>query len=78
MYVITVVRFALWTAYGIMGRQWPLIVPNTICLVLPAFTLAMKLLPQRKVDAIADAVLPGGGTLRNDLRPSPRAEPRAR
>jgi MtN3 and saliva related transmembrane protein len=57
MYVITVVGFALWTAYGIMGRQWPLIVPNAICLTLAAFILVMKLLPQRKVDVIADAIL---------------------
>jgi MtN3 and saliva related transmembrane protein len=62
MYVITVVGFALWTAYGIMGRQWPLIVPNTICLALSAFILAMKLLPRRKVDAIADAIVPKNGT----------------
>ncbi len=62
MYVITVIGFALWTAYGIMGRQWPLIVPNTICLALSAFILAMKLLPRRRVDAIANAIVPGGGT----------------
>jgi MtN3 and saliva related transmembrane protein len=62
MYVITVVGFALWTAYGIMGRQWPLIVPNAICLALSAFILTMKLLPRRRVDAIASAIVPGGRT----------------
>ena len=58
MYVITVIGFALWVAYGIMGRQWPLIVPNVLCLALSAFILTLKLLPQRKVEAIADAVGP--------------------
>ena len=67
MYVITVVGFALWTAYGVMGGQWPLIVPNVICLALSAFILAMKLIPPAKVHAIADAVLPAdGGSRRED------------
>ena len=58
MYVITVIGFALWTAYGIMGRQWPLIVPNALCLALSAFILAMKALPRRKTEAVAAALDP--------------------
>jgi MtN3 and saliva related transmembrane protein len=58
MYVITVAGFALWTAYGILGRQWPLIIPNTICLGLSGFILFMKLLPRRKREAVADALTP--------------------
>ena len=58
MYVITVIGFGLWLAYGIMGRQWPLIVPNAICLALSAFILAMKVLPRRKKEAVAAALDP--------------------
>lgn len=58
MYVITVIGFALWTAYGIMGGQWPLIVPNLICLGLSAFILVMKLLPRSKVEAVAASIKP--------------------
>jgi MtN3 and saliva related transmembrane protein len=58
MYVLTVCGFALWTAYGMMLGQWPLIVPNTICLGLSAFILTMKLLPRRKREAVADALTP--------------------
>ena len=58
MYMITVIGFALWLVYGLMQMQWPLIVTNGICLLLSAFILAMKLLPQRKKDAVADALDP--------------------
>lgn len=58
MYLITVVGFALWLAYGLMKGEWPLILTNSICLTLSAFILAMKLLPQRKKEAVADALDP--------------------
>ena len=58
MYIITVVSFALWLAYGIMKGEWPLILTNGICLALSAFILAMKLLPQRKKEEVADALDP--------------------
>lgn len=48
MYAITVVGFSLWTAYGVLLRQWPLVASNAICLLLSGFILAMKLLPRRK------------------------------
>lgn len=56
MYAITVTGFGLWLAYGIIGLQWPIIATNAICLLLSAFILTMKLLPQRKVDTVADAI----------------------
>jgi MtN3 and saliva related transmembrane protein len=59
MYVITVAGFALWTAYGILGAQWPLIIPNVICLGLSGFILVMKLLPRQKREAVATALTPG-------------------
>ncbi len=62
MYVVTVVGFALWLAYGLLLGQWPLIVTNGICLVLSAFILAMKLLPQRRKEAVAAALDPDPGS----------------
>lgn len=47
MYALTVTGFALWLTYGILKSEWPLIVPNFICLLLAAFILVMKLLPER-------------------------------
>ena len=58
MYMVTVVGFAIWLAYGIMKGEWPLIVTNGICLVLSGFILTMKLLPKPKKDAVADALDP--------------------
>src|SRR5580704_3086999 len=56
MYLVTVAGFTLWTAYGAMQAAWPLIASNSICLILSAFILTMKLLPQREKDKVADAV----------------------
>ena len=58
MYLVTVVGFALWLAYGIMKGEWPLIVTNGICLALSGFILTMTLLPRRKKEAVADALDP--------------------
>jgi MtN3 and saliva related transmembrane protein len=58
MYGLTVVGFALWTTYGLLLMQWPLIVTNSICLVLSAFILLMKLLPRREREKVADAIAP--------------------
>jgi MtN3 and saliva related transmembrane protein len=58
MYVLTVSGFALWTIYGLVTHQWPLIVTNAICLVLSAFILLMKLLPRAEKNRIADAIDP--------------------
>ena len=61
MYGITVVGFALWFAYGLILGQWPLIVTNSICLLLSAFILAMKTLSPRAKDAVADVLDPAAG-----------------
>lgn len=58
MYAVTVAGFSLWLAYGILLRQWPLIVTNGVCLALSGFILAMKLLPRSKKDAVAHALDP--------------------
>jgi MtN3 and saliva related transmembrane protein len=42
MYVVTVTGFALWTTYGVLNSAWPIIMANTVCLVLSATVLALK------------------------------------
>lgn len=66
MYAVTVTGFALWTVYGILLKQGPLIVTNSICLVLSAFILTMKLLPRRQKQLVAEALDPDAnqGTMR--------------
>ncbi len=56
MYLLTVVGFTAWTTYGVMLHQWPIVGSNSICLMLSSFILAMKLLPQRTKEAVADKV----------------------
>ncbi|MGE5538855.1 MAG: SemiSWEET family sugar transporter [Gemmatimonas sp.] len=58
MYAVTVTGFGLWTAYGVLLGQWPLIVTNSICLLLSAFILTMKLLPPRQKNVVADVLDP--------------------
>ena len=57
-YVCTVAAFALWTSFGWLRKEWPLIVPNAICLALSSFILLMKCLPQESKDSVADAIDP--------------------
>ena len=58
MYMVTVGGFVLWTAYGIMQTAWPIIASNSICLILSAFILMMKLLPPAQKEKVADAIDP--------------------
>jgi MtN3 and saliva related transmembrane protein len=58
MYSVTLVGFALWTAYGVMLDQWPLIVTNAICLVLSGFILLMTLLPRAEKEKVAETLDP--------------------
>ena len=50
----------MWSAYGVALMQWPIILCNTICLLLAAFILFMKLSPQRVKDEVADSIDPAG------------------
>jgi MtN3 and saliva related transmembrane protein len=43
MYVVTVLGFSLWTAYGVLLKSWPLVGSNLISLVLSAAILVLKL-----------------------------------
>jgi MtN3 and saliva related transmembrane protein len=58
MYVLTVAGFGTWIVFGLLMRQWPLVLSNSICLLLSAFILLMKLLPRAKKDAVARLVVP--------------------
>ncbi len=57
MYAITVVCFVAWLLYGVLVMQWAIIIQNVICLALATFILTMKLLPQRRKEEVADAVV---------------------
>jgi MtN3 and saliva related transmembrane protein len=41
--LVLLVGFALWVGYGIVSRDVPLIVPNTIAFVVMSFTIAAVL-----------------------------------
>jgi MtN3 and saliva related transmembrane protein len=43
MYVVTVIGFSLWSAYGVMLRSWPLVGSNLVCLALSGLILGLKL-----------------------------------
>ena len=43
MYALTVTGFALWTAFGVLRMEWPIILTNAICFVLSGFILLRKL-----------------------------------
>lgn len=58
MYAVTCLGFLLWLVYGLARSEWPLILTNGICLLLACFILTMTLLPERRRDAVADALDP--------------------
>ena len=43
MYSVFTVGIALWLAYGLMLSAWPIVIANTITLVLASLILVMKL-----------------------------------
>src|SRR5579864_8736238 len=53
MYLLSVSAFGLWLVYGVLLRQWPLVVSNAVCFGLSAFILVMTLLPQARKDKVA-------------------------
>ncbi|MDP1617863.1 SemiSWEET family sugar transporter [Phenylobacterium sp.] len=42
MYVVTVTGFALWVTYGVSIGSLPVMLTNSVCLVLSGLILAMK------------------------------------
>jgi MtN3 and saliva related transmembrane protein len=55
-YALTVLGFGLWVTFGIIQRQWPVVASNIVCFFIAAFILAMKLLPKRLKDSVANTV----------------------
>lgn len=43
MYGLTVFGFALWTVFGLLRSEWPIILTNAICFCLSGFILLRKL-----------------------------------
>ncbi|QCL76941.1 MULTISPECIES: SemiSWEET family sugar transporter [Agrobacterium] len=43
MYVLTVIGFALWTGFGLLRGEWPIILTNSICFCLSGVVLSRKL-----------------------------------
>lgn len=43
MYAVTTLGFALWVAYGVVHKSWPVIAANSIMLVLAAAILGLKI-----------------------------------
>jgi MtN3 and saliva related transmembrane protein len=56
MYAMTVLAFALWLTFGVLKQEWPIIIPNCVCLVLAAFILLMTLLPRADKEAVAEVL----------------------
>jgi len=57
MYVLTVTAFAAWLAFGLLRREWPLVLSNGICLALSGFILTMKLLPPTGKRKVAETLI---------------------
>jgi MtN3 and saliva related transmembrane protein len=58
MYALTCLAFASWLAFGLLTGQWPIIVPNALCLLLAAFILLMVALPDGKTRKVAETLDP--------------------
>ncbi len=43
MYAVTVTGFALWAAYGMLLKSWPLVASNVVSLALSALILSLGL-----------------------------------
>jgi len=56
MYWLTVTAFALWLTFGLLQRQWPLVVSNAVCFALSLFILGMTLFPKAEKEKVAAAL----------------------
>lgn len=55
MYAVTVVDFVLWSVFGFLRMEWPIILTNKLCFCLLAFILMMKTLPRRRCVTVLGA-----------------------
>lgn len=56
MYALTTLSFCLWLLFGILNAQWPLILPNALCLVAASFILVMLLMPKQDMKRVAEKI----------------------
>lgn len=61
MYVLTTLGFAMWTSFGLLKGEWPIIVPNSICFLFALFITAMILVSRPQREKIADRLDPDKG-----------------
>jgi len=64
MYSAFTLGVALWLAYGLVLRSWPITVANTITLLLAMSILAMKLVIEARRRRRARKGLPANSTLK--------------
>lgn len=43
MYIITIVGFCCWVTYGLLSGAWPVAAANSVCVVLTATILVLRL-----------------------------------
>jgi MtN3 and saliva related transmembrane protein len=43
MFSVTMTAFALWTAFGLLQRSWPIALANAVCFVLAGGIVALRL-----------------------------------
>lgn len=48
MYLVTVMGFSLWLAYGLAIGRWPVALSNAVCLVMSGAILVLKLRLDRR------------------------------
>jgi len=60
-YFLTALGFSLWTTYGVLLGEWPIIVPNILCLILSSFIWVMLILPKKQRHKVADVLDPEAG-----------------
>lgn len=58
MWTLQVIAFVVWIIYGAMLTAWPIVVENTVCVVLAGFILVMSVLPHHMRHAVADRIDP--------------------
>jgi MtN3 and saliva related transmembrane protein len=60
-YILTSTGFMLWLAFGILKGEWPIIIPNFLCLLFALFISVMLILPKRQREKVADTLDPNPG-----------------
>lgn len=61
MWISEVITFSLWTTYGLMLAELPIIITNIACALMSVFILIMNLVSGSTRHKIADAVDPSVG-----------------